>query len=104
MKITERLALLKAGYTKDEINAMIDEEAQAPAEEKVPTEAEVKADDFMKVLTALADEVKGMKKAIQTENIENTKMGTDNPADSIDKILQSLINPIETKEEETHVS
>ena len=34
MKIAERLALLKAGYSKDEINAMIDADQQAP--ENVP--------------------------------------------------------------------
>ena len=38
MKLTERLALLKAGYTKDEINAMIDEDALAPAQDPAPEE------------------------------------------------------------------
>jgi len=29
MKLSERLALLRAGYSKEEINAMIDEDAKA---------------------------------------------------------------------------
>ena len=41
MKLTERLALLKAGYTKDEINAMIDEDASAPAQDPAPEEPAV---------------------------------------------------------------
>ena len=97
MTIKERLALLKAGYTKDEINSMIDDEKKVPAEE--PKAEENKATDFMAVITALADEVKGLKKAVQTENIENTKMGTDSGIDEIDKILSSVINPNTNKEE-----
>lgn len=98
MTIKERLALLKAGYTKDEINSMIDDEKKVPDEE--PKAEETKATDFMNVITALADEVKGLKKAVQTENIENTKMGTDTGIDEIDKILSSVINPNTTKKEE----
>ena len=97
MTIKERLALLKAGYTKDEINVMIDDEKKVPDEEPKPEET--KATDFMNVITALADEVKGLKKAVQTENIENTKMGTDTGIDEINKILSSVINPNTKKEE-----
>lgn len=97
MTIKERLALLKAGYTKDEINSMIDDEKKVPAEEPKPEEA--KATDFMNVITALADEVKGLKKAVQTENIENTKMGNSTGIDEIDKILSSVINPNTNREE-----
>ena len=99
MKISERLALLKAGYTKEEINALIDEEMQTPADPEVKSEPEQKADDFVKVITALADEVKGLKKAMQTENIENTKMGADSQMDAVDRILQSVINPVDKREE-----
>ena len=99
MKISERLALLKAGYTKEEINALIDEEMQALPKEETKSEPEQKADDFVKVITALADEVKGLKKAMQTENIENTKMGTDSQMDAVDRILQSVINPVDKREE-----
>ena len=99
MKISERLALLKAGYTKEEINALIDEEMQTPTDPEVKSEPEQKAEDFTKVITALAEEVKGLKKAMQTENIENTKMGNESQADAIDRILQSVINPIDKEKE-----
>ena len=36
MKISERLALLKAGYTKDDIAEMIGEEAKAPEQGAEP--------------------------------------------------------------------
>lgn len=98
MKLNERLALLKAGYTKDEINALIEEDkADAPEQEAVQNSSDLKVDDFVNVVKSLADEVRGMKKAMQTENIENTKIG--NEADSVDRILQSIINPIDKKEE-----
>lgn len=99
MKISERLALLKAGYTKEEINALIDEEMQATAEPEIKSEPEQKVDDFVKVITALADEVKGLKKAMQTENIEHTKMGADSQMDAVDRILQSVINPVDKEKE-----
>ena len=98
MKLNERLALLKAGYTKDEINALIEEDkADAPEQEAVENSGELKVDDFVNVVKSLADEVRGMKKAMQTENIENTKIGSEQ--DSVDRILQSIINPIDKKEE-----
>ena len=98
MKLNERLALLKAGYTKDEINALIEEDkADAPEQEAVQNSSELKVDDFVNVVKSLADEVRGMKKAMQTENIENTKIGSEQ--DSVDRILQSIINPIDKKEE-----
>ena len=98
MKLNERLALLKAGYTKDEINALIEEDkADAPKQEAVQNSSELKVDDFVNVVKSLADEVRGMKKAMQTENIENTKIGSEQ--DSVDRILQSIINPIDKKEE-----
>ena len=37
MKLSERLALLKAGYSKDEINAMIEDDAKESKE--APKEA-----------------------------------------------------------------
>lgn len=98
MKLNERLSLLKAGYTKDEINALIEEDkADAPEQEAVQNSGELKVDDFVNVVKSLADEVRGMKKAMQTENIENTKIGSEQ--DSVDRILQSIINPIDKKEE-----
>ena len=99
MKISERLALLKAGYTKDEINALIDEDAVEVSDQAEKTEPEQKAEDFVSVITALADEVKNLKKTMQIQNIENSKIGTDNQDDAIDRILQSVINPVDKEKE-----
>ena len=99
MNIKERLTLLKAGYTKEEINAMLDEEKAAPVEEAAPQEASNDVNDFMSVVTALAEEVKGMRKAMQKENIKNTEIeGTGNLQEQADKILRAMINPAEEKE------
>ena len=72
MRINERLALLKAGYSKDEINAMIDEDLKQ-VEVKEPEENPVK-DDYMKVISALANEVKDLKEAVYTKNISETEV------------------------------
>lgn len=91
MKLTERLALLKAGYTKDEINAMIDEDASAPAQDSAPEEPA--ADQaLLKVMSALANEVKDLKTAVYKQNIADSEAqngGQLRPED----ILASLINP-----------
>ena len=92
MKLSERLALLRAGYSKEEINAMIDEDAkvQPEAPEKP---AEPSADQAtMKVLATLANEVKDLKTAVYAKNIaasEVQKAGSPTAED----ILASLINP-----------
>lgn len=94
MKLSERLALLRAGYSKEEINAMIDEDAKAQPEEPEKT-AEPSADQAtMKVLATLANEVKDLKTAIYKENIAKTesKQGGQLKAEDI---LASLINPPE---------
>lgn len=75
MKISERLALLKAGYSKDEINAMIDDDA-AKIEEPAPEEKPQPVDDYMNVIKALASEVKDLKEAVYSSNIEQTEIKT----------------------------
>ena len=96
MKISERLALLRAGYTKAEINEMIDADANAPAEQ--PEAVTPAADDgVMRVMSALASEIKDLKTAVQKENIANTTLQTGAPMKAED-ILASLINPPEKGE------
>lgn len=102
MNIKDRITFIKAGYTKDEINEIIREEMEAPASSDQPAEPkpeETKAEDFMKVISALADEVKSLKKAVQVENIENTKIVGNDAQSEVDRILQSVINPNINKEE-----
>ena len=91
MKLSERLALLKAGYSKDEINTLIEDDAKE--EKKTPAEPEnTGASDMMKVMAALANEVKDLKTAVYAKNIaasEGQKAGSPTAED----ILASLINP-----------
>ena len=89
MKISERLALLKAGYSKDEINAMIDDDLKQ-VEVKEPEENPVK-DDYMKVISALASEVKDLKEAVYTKNISETEVKA-NVSKSAEDILAELFS------------
>ena len=93
MKILDRLALLKAGYTKDEINEMIKAEAedQKPEQEEASSE---QTDKYADIITALANEVKELKTSIQKENIKNSEMSTGaHNVDDAMNVLASLINP-----------
>ena len=93
MKILDRLALLKAGYTKDEINEMIKAEAeeQKPEQEEASSE---QTDKYADIITALANEVKELKSSIQKENIKNSEMSTGaHTVDDAMNVLASLINP-----------
>ena len=98
MKLSERLALLRAGYSKDEINTMIEDDAKESKEPKEVPE-DNGAGDMLKVMAALANEVKDLKTAIYKENIAKTesKQGGQLKAEDI---LASLINPPEDKKGE----
>lgn len=99
MKISERLALLKAGYTKEDIAEMIGEETKAPEQGAEP-EAEVHPDDhYMDVISSLAQEVRSMKEAMQATNLSNDVVKDVSPLDKASEILASLINqPAEPKQ------
>lgn len=95
MKISERLALLKAGYSKAEINEMIEAEAASVTSPEEQASQVLQQDDgVMAVLNKLATEVKDMKTAIHKENIANTEMKTGGSL-TAEEILASLINPPE---------
>lgn len=97
MKLSERLTLLKAGYSREEINAMIDEDAKAAEEAPVP-EAVPEDSAMLKVMSALANEVKDLKTAMYKQNIANTESdkGVQQKAEDI---LASLLNPPEDRKE-----
>ena len=76
MKISERLALLKAGYSKEEINAMIDEDMAKPEESANQPKTEEPAEDYLNVIKALATEVKDLKEAVYSENIRKTEISS----------------------------
>lgn len=91
MKLSERITLLKAGYSKEDINNMIEEDKASevtPAEDPKPEDN----NDYMKVLSVLANEVKDLKEAVYSSNISKTDIKGDNVIKAED-ILGSLINP-----------
>lgn len=92
MKIAERIALLKAGYTKAEINSMIDEDAQTVSEPVQDVEGPKPEEGVMKVLSAMASEIKDLKTAMYKENIANSTVQIGGQPTAED-ILASLINP-----------
>lgn len=109
LKLSERLQLLKAGYSKKEIEALAEAEAKEVVEDpKDVTSADVVeenkegagVDKYMEVLNNLANEVKDLKTNIYQNNINNTEIkGTESLEKEADKILASIINPLNNKEE-----
>lgn len=101
MKITDRIALLKAGYTKEDITAMIEEEKNQ--EDLKPDLHEEKLNnDYAEVLVNLASEVKSLKETMQATNRNNVDQLAPNTSrvEEAKKILEGLINPITDEKEE----
>ena len=94
MKLSDRIALLKAGYSKDEIASMIEDD-KAIEEPAAP----VAVPEDNPVLNALVEEIKSLKTAMQQNNINNTEISTPKPADQAMEVLASLINPKPIKED-----
>ena len=105
MNLKDRIALLKGGYTKKEIEALIEaeskaEELKAPEENNMEdtTKEEITYSDVIK---ALVDEVKDLKNTIYANNINSVEIekpvSLENEAE---KVLASLINPFNNKTEE----
>ena len=89
MKLAERLALLKAGYSKDEIDALIKDD-QEQVENIEPEEASG-TDKYMDVIKALAGEVKSLKDAVHAANIDGVEVRTE-PEKSAADILTELFS------------
>lgn len=97
MKITDRLNLLKAGYSKQEIDAMIEADETAPeVNAPAPSEGEQVASpqDDNAVLSAITE----LTKAIQASNILNSSRASA-PAvsESVEDILNTLVNGTKEK-------
>lgn len=91
MKLSERITLIKAGYSKDEIDQIIVDQNAEPAQDPAPEQNQPEpAADYMKVLQVLADEVKGLKASVQAANIKNSDIDTGANAPSAESILASL--------------
>lgn len=92
MKISERLALLKAGYSKEEIGAMIDEDQAKIKEEPAEQPKAEPVEDYMNVIKALASEVKDLKEAVYSENIRKTEISSASSTKSAEDILAELFS------------
>lgn len=92
MKISDRLNLLKAGYTRQEIDAMIEADDTAPeVNAPAPSEGEQVANpqDNTAVLTAIDE----LTKAIQASNILNSSRASDPQVkESVEDILNTIVN------------
>lgn len=100
LKITERLALLKAGYSKEDIASMLEEEKQAQEVKPEETTEDTRA-TYEEVLVSLANEVKSLKETMQATNRNNVDtIASVNKVDEAKKILEGLINPLSDNKEE----
>ena len=100
MTLKDRLALLRGGYSKKEIEALIEAEEKAKVEEveEVKTEEvkteETKNNTFEDVMKSLIDEVTDLKNTIYENNLKNVEIQNQvNLEDEAEKVLASLINP-----------
>lgn len=94
MKYEEIIKLLDAGYSRDEILAMKEEQAPAPD----PTEPQTApAPEPADITAGIMEEVKGMfsemKKELTAMNILNSRQESDEVRTGED-ILASIINPV----------
>ena len=92
MKISDRLNLLKAGYTRQEIDAMIEAEDTAPevdAPDPTAVDPVANPQDNTAVLTAIDE----LTKAIQASNILNSSRESDPQVkESVEDILNTIVN------------
>lgn len=94
MKINEIIELVKAGYTKAEIEAFsenAEDEVVEAKPEQTKTEP-LKQENVM--FSALQAQIENLTKAVQAANIQNSTITT--PNESADDVLAKILNP--TKE------
>lgn len=91
MKLADRLALLKAGYTKDDISKLAEEDQKAEAAEQAAEPVDAPA-EYMDVIKTLAAEVKSLKDAVHAQNIDNAEVKPKPAPDAVD-ILSELFAP-----------
>lgn len=88
MKLNERIALLKAGYTKEEISELIREDQEAADIDNKPEESPA-ADSYMEVIKALATEVQGLKNAMYASNQQEAEVKKE-PQRTAEDIMKEL--------------
>ena len=89
--------MLKAGYTKAEIDKLIEEDKET-VEEIQPEEASG-ADKYMDVIKALAGEVKSLKDAVHASNIESAEAVRPKEPDAVDILTELFTVPKNDKGE-----
>lgn len=98
MKLNDRIALLKAGYTKEEISKLAEEDQKTETAEQAAEPVDAPVNDYMDVIRALASEVKSLKDAVHAKNIENAEAKVQ-PEPSASDILAELFKAPEQKKE-----
>ena len=92
MKLTDRLNLLKAGYSRQEIEAMIEADDTAPdvnAPDATAVDPVANPQDNTAVLSAIDE----LTKAIQASNILNSsRASAPQVTESVEDILNTLVN------------
>lgn len=99
MKILDRITLLKAGYTKEDIQEMLKAEDTNTDDKETPEENNYNT-KLVEAVTALASKVKGLEDTIHANNIDNTTVKVDTGADNVMNILEGIINPHTDKKED----
>lgn len=102
MKLSEVIALIGAGYTKAEIEAMEagDEKKEAPKQAEKPEpkpeqKPEQKPEPQQNSNTELLDAIKNLTAAVQQKNVRNSTQPIENAPDikaEADKVLLNLYN------------
>lgn len=92
MKLTDRLNLLKAGYSRQEIEAMIEADDTAPdvnAPDTTAVDPVANPQDNSAVLSAIDE----LTKAIQASNILNSsRASAPQVTESVEDILSTIVN------------
>ena len=104
MNAQDVLELVRAGYTKEEINTLLGDSEPTPATEPTPTPAteptpaaintttgNVTSDEMNKLITGLKNEIELLRKATQSANRSGSNVRT--LIENTDDILAGLINP-----------
>lgn len=106
MKLDDIIALVKAGYTAEDIKAMTGPE-EVPAEpEEVPEEnpaepedvpeenqAEPKAEELGAMFKAMMGELQGMREDLRRRSVMEDSVPIEDPVESANRILAQIIDP-----------
>lgn len=94
MTITEKLELIRAGYSKAEIEAMSEPEGSTAPQPEPEPEAKGPEPAPSTDLSAILTAIENLSKAVISQNIKQSEQQKGAPAgQSVDDILASIINP-----------